>query len=213
MSILSKMDLSGQFGPARNQGQRPTCMAFTASDLNRATCGANGDLSAEFLYICAGMLMPDWSIDAGIHASAAMEVIRTSGQPFEVDYPYQASHAVAATAPSVPAGKQMFKSDLSGHSEVMQCIVGRLNGGNPVGLVIRITDSFCAPVNGVVASSGLIVPNTYHAVLATGWGESLSSGRHLRIRNSWSSQWGDAGYAWLPETFVDLHVLEAFGRT
>lgn len=212
MSIQRKVDLSEQFGPARNQGQRATCMAFAASDLNRAVSNATDILSPEFLYMSAGLLMPGWSPGSGLFAWAAMDVIRTSGQPLEVDYPYQPTNPIAAIAPKIPVGKAMFACDLDAHSETMQGIVDSLNTGHPVCLVIRITDTFGQPVNGIVDASGSIVPDTYHAVLATGWGESLASGRYLRIRNSWSAGWGDAGYAWLPEKFVDLHVLEAFGR-
>jgi len=36
--------------------------------------------------------------------------------------------------------------------------------------------------------------------------------RHLLVRNSWSEMWGLSGHAWLPEPFVNLHVVEVFGR-
>ncbi|UVH57184.1 hypothetical protein NWF24_30825 [Variovorax paradoxus] len=186
-------------------------MAFTASDLNRAVSGAGDMLSPEFLYSSAGTLTPGWTPGMGLYAWAAMDAIHAIGQPFEVDYPYKASDPATAATPTAPAGKPMFTSDLAGHSSSMQSIVDRLNDGHPVGLVIRVTDTLYTPVGGVVDASGGIVQGFYHAVLATGWGESKATGRHLRIRNSWGPMWGELGYAWLPEKFVDLHVLEAFG--
>lgn len=212
MTIQFKLDLSGPLGLARNQGSRGTCMAFAASDLNRTTAGAPDYLSPEFLYMSAGLLMSQWTPGDGLFTWAAIQAIHAPGQPLESDYPYQAENPATATVPIARAGKPMFTSDLAAHSETMQDIVNRLGVGYPVGLVIRLTDSFCTPSNGVVDARGSIYPNAYHAVLATGWGESKTSGRYLHIRNSWGMAWGDNGYAWLPEKFVALHVLESFGR-
>lgn len=212
MSIIAKVDLSGHFGPARDQGRRGTCMAFTGSDLTRAFCAETQDMSPEFLYICAGSMAHNWQIGEGLTAEEAMAALRAVGQPYEVDFPYQPSDPVAIAMPTSPPGKAIFTSDLLGHSAAMQGLVDRLNDGHPVGLVIRLTDSFDLPLNGVVSATGLLIPDEYHAVLATGWGQSSSNERYIRIRNSWGAKWGDGGYAWLPEKFVDLHVLEAFGR-
>lgn len=212
MSIQSRIDLSEKLGAARHQGLRSTCTVFAASDINRVASGAPGDLSPEFLYSSAGMLIPDWSPGDAIYVWAALDAIRSPGQPLEVDYPYQDAHSAVAVAPDPPEGKAMYTSELAGHSELMQNVLDRLNDGHLVGLVIRVTDKFFEPSNGLVDASGGILPDVTHVVVATGWGISSTAGRHVRIRNSWGDGWGDRGYAWLPEKFVDLHVLEAFGR-
>jgi hypothetical protein len=181
--------------------------------VNRVVYGATADLSPEFLYMSAGMLMPNWKVGEGIFPWAAMDAIRKPGQPLETDYPYQATHPAAAAHPVTAAGVAMYCSDLGGHSEVMQDVLDRLNDGHPVGLVIRVTKGFyTAMADGVIDAKAGIVPNTTHVVVATGWGHSTFTGRHVRIRNSWGTGWGQQGCAWLPEKFVDLHAIEAFGR-
>ena len=44
------IDLRGQFGPARDQGKRPTCMSFAASDAHAAAKDTLDPLSAEFAH-------------------------------------------------------------------------------------------------------------------------------------------------------------------
>lgn len=95
----------------------------------------------------------------------------------------------------------------------MTAIVSALDQGHVVGLVTRVTVGLFAPAEGVVAHDVNVLPGQYHALLAVGWGVATDSGvRHVLVRNSWSDGWGLAGHAWLPEPFVQLHVVEAFGR-
>ena len=39
MTVVSSIDLSANWGPPPSQGNRPTCLAFTASELNRNLSG------------------------------------------------------------------------------------------------------------------------------------------------------------------------------
>ena len=45
-----------------------------------------------------------------------------------------------------------------------------------------------------------------HAVVAIGYDDGKTIGKEkgaLRIRNSWGTAWGDAGYGWLPYAYVE----------
>src|SRR5262249_45882264 len=53
MTIKIKKDLRHLFGPVRDQGQRPTCLAFAASDAHAALRGAWAPLSCEYAFFCA----------------------------------------------------------------------------------------------------------------------------------------------------------------
>jgi hypothetical protein len=50
MSVRVAIDLRPQFGPARDQGKRPTCLAFATSDAHAALRGAWQALSTEFAF-------------------------------------------------------------------------------------------------------------------------------------------------------------------
>ena len=86
-----------------------------------------------------------------------------------------------------------------------------IDNGITVGIAIAVTPSLYRPVNGVVNHDVNALVDTYHAMIATGYGENYSSAeRYLKVRNSWGSGWGLEGYAWLPQSFLDLHLIGTF---
>ena len=207
-----EVDLSPALGAARDQGSRSTCLAFTVSDLNRTVSGAPDCLSPEFLYQMAGSLTPGWVPGEGLYVLQALQAAHRPGQPLETDFPYLPNDPSTVSAPTPPAGKVMFSSKLVNTAKPTQAIIDSLHAGKVVGLVLSLTLEFFDPVAGVVSFSPMTLPNSLHAVLATGWGLPAPNGeRHVLIRNSWGPSWGVNGYAWLPESFVDLHAQEAFG--
>lgn len=213
MQVQPTVDFSASFGPARNQGQRSTCMAFAMSDLNRDAAAAPAALSAEFLYQTAGALTPGWRPGQGLRTVEAIRATHAPGQPLDAHFPYQAVDPINTDHPVAPAGQPLYASAFALRSPAMQPIIDALARGHAVGLVTRVTLGLFSPVGGVVPNEVNVLPGQYHALLAVGWGTAPSSGmRHLLVRNSWSEMWGLSGHAWLPEPFVDLHVVEAFGR-
>ena len=70
-SITVRKDLRGRFGPARDQGLRPTCLAFATSDAHAAVRDTTWcRLSCEYLYY---------------HAKQAGRSARTSGVKIAFD--------------------------------------------------------------------------------------------------------------------------------
>ena len=52
-SITVRKDLRGRFGSARDQGRRPTCLVFAASDSHAATRQPWSELCCEYLFYAA----------------------------------------------------------------------------------------------------------------------------------------------------------------
>ncbi len=211
MPIQIMVNHSGMLGPVRSQRQRSTCMAFAMSDLNRSVAGVSDVLSAEFLYQAAGALTLSWMPGMGLRSMEAILATQSPGQPFEIHFPYQAHDPATVAMPVPPTGQTLFTSQICTQNCTMPSIVAELSRGKLVGLVIRVTQGLFNPISGVVPHENAAIPNQYHAVLAVGYGTHQTGTYSLLIRNSWGVGWGLSGYGWLPERFVNLHVLEVFG--
>jgi hypothetical protein len=209
--IEVEVDHSAIHGPARHQGYvRPTCMAFTASDLNDAAHGC-GHLSVEFLCHHAAQLTPNWSAARGFTLDTTLAALALPGQPAEASYPYMPdSPQQPKTAP--PAGlAPLYVRNAPERNLSPERLIAAVREGTSVGLVVSVSQSLYSAPNGLIHLDPMAIPGQYHALIAVGLGKSKTTGElHVRVRNSWGDEWGDAGHAWMPEKHLRLHLHEAF---
>jgi hypothetical protein len=209
--IVVAKDLRALFGPARNQGWRPTCLAFAASDAHAALRGAWAPLSCEYAFFHAqrrGRLSPH----GGAYLWAMLEALKDDGQPEEAGWPYLASlPAVIATwAPPSSVGS-LFARNGKTETPTLDDVIPWLDQDRPAVILTKLFPSFDAPsVDGVVdpAPGELLQPKRRHALVACGHG-TVDGQRALLVRNSWGPKWGLAGYAWLTEAFLGPGLYDA----
>lgn len=214
MSITIHHDLSAALGPARNQGQRPTCVAFAMSDLSRYYAKSQV-LSAEYLYRSAAQNTPGWTSTSGTNIAQAVAVTSAPGLPDEAFFPYQATQpTLPIPVLPVPTPPDVLYSTTFTHGTIARStyVKTRLAAGHPVGLVIKLTMDFHRPSEGMVAYTTKVIPNQRHAIVATGYGTHDESAEdYIYIRNSWGTAWGDQGHAWVHAHYIDNHTVNAFG--
>lgn len=210
MTVNVAVDLTGALGPVRDQGARGTCLAFALSELHRHKHGMAGMLSPEYLYRAAAAVTPGWVPMGGLPVSAGLSAVAAPGQPEEAHCPYQAHEPTAP--PTVPAGSfPLFTSPGMQRGVSMAHVTAAIQGGTPMGLVLRLTSTFFAPVDGVIVfPAPLAATNAVHAVVAAGLGNDSVLGDCILIRNSWGETWGEKGNAWLPTSYVQQHGLSMF---
>lgn len=84
-----------------------------------------------------------------------------------------------------------------------------LNQGAPVIIGLVITDAFWRPdTDGRIPDLSPDIERGGHAVLAVGHGTWADGVSALLIRNSWGSGWGQGGYAWLSQSYVERNLLQ-----
>lgn len=208
--IIATTDLSHAFGPIRDQGQRPTCLAFAGSDLH-AHAHRAGHLSVDYLgYHTALAMAGIWQPGMGFSVDHLLLAVKAPGQPDELAYPYDPlDHKRPLVAPPSVSGlhKMVVRHPVLNLAD----IAPTLQNGNPVGVVIAVTKSLHYPLQGVVQYETAVFPDQFHAMGIVGVGESDQDGsRHYLARNSWGASWGQGGYAWIPERHLFRHTIRAF---
>lgn len=210
MMVTAVVDLRAQFGVVRDQGDRPTCLAFAASDAHAACRPDWEPLSSEYAFFHA-QKRAGQPPDRGTYLEPMLEALRLDGQPLEQSWPYLASLPADLTSYAPPATVgEVFGRDGGRQSIGFGRITRALDSGNPVITLMKLTMAFFQPPDqGVIdyVDGDDVFPVPRHAVIAVGHGSTGSTDVVL-IRNSWGSSWGQDGYAWLTRAFVEKNLFD-----
>lgn len=200
--IAIKTDLRHLLGPVRDQGARPTCLAFAASDGHAALRDGWTPLSCEYVYFHAqrrGRRAPD----QGATLSTMLDALRLDGQPAESGWPYLGIVTGDGWVPPAITGPCFGRKGGAAELDIA-AILASLDAERPVMLLSSLSTSFFQPSSeGIVdpANDEVPDPSLRHAILAVGHG--LAEGQSaILVRNSWGAGWGVDGHGWLTEQFL-----------
>lgn len=204
MAVISTaVDLRACFGPIRDQGPRPTCLAFAMSDAHSAVRSDLAPLACEYVFFHAQRragLLPT----QGAMLNAMLDALREDGQPEEAAWPYLLIDPDPATwFPPRDVGER-YKREGKPNGISIDTIIANLTVGQPTVVLTQLAKSFFKPqMDGVVDLKVGEQPNPAqrHAVIAVGHG-TVDRQRAILVRNSWGPNWGLSGHAWLTETFL-----------
>jgi hypothetical protein len=210
-SITVLKDLRAEFGPARNQGPRPTCLAFAASDTHAALRPGWSPLSCEFAFYHA-QRRASRPPGSGALLSAMLGTLRHDGQPEEAGWPYLPATPTDAAgwAPPANVGPRFGRAGAP-YAPSIDAVVAEIDANRPVILLLMLSRAFYAPSADAVirsATGEAPEPARRHAVVAVGHGR-VDGERAILVRNSWGSGWGAAGHGWLTETFLAPRLFAA----
>ena len=93
--------------------------------------------------------------------------------------------------------------DASGSARV-RAILAALNAGHPVVFGTAVSNEF-RRARGVspltpVPKDGIV---GYHALVISGYRRDADGQLYFRVRNSWGTSWGQRGYAWLSDGYIN----------
>jgi hypothetical protein len=206
--ITIRRDLRDRFGPARDQGDRNTCLAFALSDLHSAVIGgAWAPLCCEYLFYHAKQRDPT-PLDDGTTISAIRAALKEDGQPVESAWPYLAAVPadLALWKPPASVGALYRRGSRQG-AKAFDTAWDSVESGTPALVGMSFSQAFWVPnTECVVDADEPEDPDLRHAVVAVATGERAGK-RLVLARNSWGAAWGREGYAWLSERYAAPRIM------
>lgn len=210
--MTRRIDLRSRLGAPRCQGQRSTCLAFATSAAHEAALFDEHDIidtCEEYLYWASKQ---HDAPGPGTTFPAIRDGLAAEGQPLEELWPYDGDRDDndAAYAPPVGAhtAQPRWSPTFAPVPATPNSVRAELAAGRAVVLGLATWSALDLPVVGRLA---VPLPSeldgAHHAVAVIGYDETTTE---MLIRNSWGSAWGHNGTAWLPLSFLDEHVCEAW---
>lgn len=207
--ISASSDLRSNTLPVRDQGRRPTCLAFALSSAHEHHGSRASHLSVEHLFYhgVARMTSPDPS--QGLTFEAATTALAQDGQPLEKHWPYEPVQPDRANwQPPQHAGR-IYKRVTRDSGIDLATLFSHLAAGRSIVLGLVITASFLrCQSNGLLPALSPDPVRGGHAVLAVGHGR-VGGADAILIRNSWGPGWGDEGHAWLTDAYLNTQLRRA----
>jgi len=198
------VDLRNKFPAIRDQGSRPLCLVFAASDLNAFIQNSNEMLSVEYLSYYSYIEDGQTDYTKGLTSKAVTRALENHGQPCEIDLPY----AKSAIIPPSPPGdyNNLFYAIGREQIDLVDSLIKSLDQGCATIILAGITQGFFNPKgSNVISDKNGSLAN--HALVVVGYGKYPDNECCFLIRNSWGESWANGGYAWLTSEYISNKVF------
>jgi hypothetical protein len=198
-------DLRPKFGAARDQGTRPTCLAFAMSDAHRAARSQGELFAADYAHYHAARRM-NATMNAAVSTEAMREALEQDGQPLEAQCAYTDPRADDWKPPADVGALWKRPSALAKAAPPSEVLRVALGASRAHVLTLLISEAFYAPDPVTFEIADDASPDVgEHAVVVVG---SRAAGDFYLVRNSWGVDWGVEGYAWLAKRYVDARAID-----
>ncbi len=217
MTLQISTDMRGDLGTVRDQGRRPTCLSFAASDAHRHARGHPDWLCVEWLYFHAAR-RAGTGPRCGTTIPDTQAILRGTGQPVEAAWPYSAAWPDPASWQPPGGVSSLFNCESSSCAPGLHGIRAGLLAGRPVVVGVFLSGTYRFPANWTrIGTEVLLAPDRHepidrndgHAMVIVGHGRHAGEPVML-LRNSWGSRWGHKGHAWVREDCLAPRLVGAF---
>lgn len=202
------VDLRSQDAPIYDQGQLGSCTGNAIAGMfqfvNKKSSGVDFVPSRLFIYYNERVMMGTVKKDSGAQLRDGIKSIAKQGVCKEPTWPYDIKKF--KNKPSPAAYKEALDHQAIEYQRIDDTINSMkqcLADGYPFVFGFTMYDSFKTDA---VTKTGIVpMPSKNdkreggHAVMAVGYNEEK---KHIIVRNSWGSWWGDKGYFYMPYDYI-----------
>lgn len=193
--------------PVRQQGDRPTCVAFAVSAAHEWHA-ADGVVRSTEDAMWAAHQVNEVPGREETTVSWALEGLDRHQHSTEVAWPYSAPPWASGrpTAALDTANRRSLPTFRDLGVVSFDTVTGALATGRPIVLTLRVVAAAWYHAGDIVdAGPNLKTPGN-HAVLAVG---ALEAPDRLIVKNSWGAGWGAGGYGYVTRRYHDCYALGA----
>ena len=213
MATATSVDLRAQLPEVADQGERDTCLAFTATASHETNRQLLVSLSEEHLFWqCKQLDNLQGIITTGTTFNSVAKVLMRRGQAEKAVWPYSCVEPVPYTPPPGVSAAPLF-----GISRAL------LIDPPDAGVVQDFLENNACVVGGFTDYPSLHRPDKgwiryvpgepflgYHAMLIVGYhGKPNDPDGYFIVRNSWGKDWGDGGYGYMTYLYYRLNIVLA----
>jgi C1A family cysteine protease len=217
------VDLRAWCSPIEDQGQLGSCTANAGVGMveyfERRAFGKHLDGSRLFVYKVTRSML-GWTGDTGAYLRSTMGALRLFGVPPEKYLPYTIAKFDQEPSGLHYALGQSFQAEnyyrLDGPGMTPQQVLDAIKTHLASGLPSMFGFTCYSSLSSASSSGKIPYPATSdtvvggHAVMTVGYDDNMiimhpngtTTKGALRIRNSWGTGWGEAGYGWIPYQYV-----------
>ncbi|MCA4158020.1 C1 family peptidase [Priestia megaterium] len=204
------VDLRIDFPPVRDQGSRGTCTAFAVTACHEHHRNVDYILSEEFLFSGAKHLDGEHDTN-GISIPSALKAILHYGHARNSIFPYRNDLTFPFKFGDIDSNIiiDALNRKITSYNSIttdITTIENQLKKERPVIVGVAVQPTFWTPNEEVFID----VPQAesyegLHALLIMGYGKRDDGKRFFIIRNSWGTDWGDNGYAYISYDYFNKY--------
>jgi C1A family cysteine protease len=211
VKLPKKVDYTKKMSPIRNQGEEGTCVGFAVAvgmkeyqellDYEKLV-----ELSPRFVYSEAKKIDGVPGLE-GTTIRAAMQVLKKLGVCQEKFWPYR-PHQKDKPKESAFSNAKKFCIMTYGRILNLDELRMSLATKGPAVLGIQVFKGMLKTKTGIVPMPKKGERNLGgHAIAACGYDDEKEL---VKFKNSWSSKWGDKGFGYLPYTYIERYMMDAW---
>ena len=211
MKLPKKVDYTPKLSPVRDQGDEGTCVSFAcASGMKEyqemLDYAKLVELSPRFIYSECKKI-DDMPGSEGTTLRAAMQVLHKKGVCREKFWPYK-SYQTDKAKKGFSSNAKKFR--IKTYARILNLNELRLSLANkgPCVIGVQVFKGMMKTKTGLVPmpkkNEGVLGG---HAICPVGYDDKK---KLVRFKNSWSDKWGQKGYGFLPYTYIERYMMDAW---